>query len=397
MVSVCFYFQVHQPVRMRHYSVFDIGSNSNYFDSRKNREIIKKIGRKCYLPANKVILELIKSHNENFRISYSITGVALDQFEQYFPEVIDSFQKLADTGCVEFLSETYHHTLAYLYSKPEFFNQVRLHKRKIKSLFGKNPTVFRNTELIYSNALAKDIEGMGFKGITAEGAKNVLGQRSPNFIYTPARCKNIKILLKNYRLSDDIAFRFSNKSWKEYPLTPEKFAGWVNKANGSVVNLFLDYETFGEHQWASTGIFKFLKAVPKKILRDNNNFMTPSEVIKAYEPSGRIDVRNPVSWADAERDLSAWTGNQMQQYALSKLYNIEKKIISTKNKKLIDDWRKLQISDHFYYMCTKWFSDGDVHKYFNPYDSPYDSFIIFMNILNDIKLRTKNKKIYKQK
>lgn len=392
MVTTCFYFQVHQPLRMKHYSVFDIGNNSDYFDNKKNRDVMRKVGKKCYLPANKILLELLNKYDGKFKASYSITGVALEQFEQYYPEVLESFQRLSDTGNVEFLSETYHHTLSYFYSKPEFFKQVELHKKKIKELFGATPKVFRNTELIYNNELAMDIEKMGFKGILAEGADHVLGWRSPNFVYSPVTCNKIKLLMKNYKLSDDIAFRFSNSDWKEYPLTTGKFAQWVNEINGNghTVNLFMDYETFGEHQWATTGIFRFLKKLPEEILKHpDNNFMTPSEVIEAYEPMDKIDVHLPVSWADVERDMTAWTGNKMQQSAIQEIYKIERQIMDSKDKKLIDDWRKLQTSDHFYYMCTKWFADGDVHKYFNPYDSPYDSFIAFMNVLNDIKLRAK--------
>lgn len=390
MVSICFYFQVHQPSRMKRYSVFDIGNHSNYFDTEKDREIVKKVGKKCYLPTNKLLLDLIKRHNGKFKISYSITGVALDQFEAYYPEVIESFKELAKTGCVEFLTETYYHSLSFLKSKSEFTEQIIMHQKKTQELFGQKPTVFRNTELIYNNELAMEIEKMGFKGILAEGADHILGWRSPNFLYQPSTGGNIKILLKNYKLSDDIAFRFSNSEWKEYPLTTNKFAQWVNavNGNGNVINLFMDYETFGEHQWATTGIFRFLESLPSEILKHpDNSFMTPSEVVETYPAMGKLDVHLPVSWADVERDLSAWTGNKMQDSALHEVYQIEEAVKSTGDAKLLNDWRKLTTSDHYYYMCTKWFADGDVHKYFNPYDSPYDSFIAFMNVLNDIKER----------
>ncbi len=389
MVSVCFYFQVHQPMRLRSYSVFEIGHHNNYFDDQKNRAIMEKIAGKCYIPANNTILELIRKTDGKFKVAYSLSGVFLDQIEMFAPHVLDSFKKLADTGCVEMLDETYHHSLSYLYSKDEFKEQVQMHSRKIRNLFGQKPKVFRNTELIYNNELAAYIEKMGYKGIVAEGADHILQWRSPNFLYTPKTASNIKLLLKNYRLSDDIAFRFSEKSWAEHPLTAPKFANWVNQinGNGNVVNLFMDYETFGEHQWADKGIFEFLRHLPEEIMKHpHNDFVTPSESIKRYEAFGELDYHNFVSWADIERDLSAWLGNKMQQEALREIYVLEQSVKATRNPELIDKWRRLQTSDHFYYMCTKWFNDGDVHKYFNPYDSPYEAFITFMNILNDFRI-----------
>ena len=396
MVSVCMYFQVHQPYRMRHYPVFDIGHKDDYFDEEKNREICLKVANKCYLPANRIILELIKNSNGRFRCAYSITGVALEQFQEYAPEVIQSFKELAATGCVEFLSETYYHSLAYLQSKEEFRCQVKMHSELIEKLFGQKPKVFRNTELIYNNELANYIERMGYMGILSEGADHILGWRSPNFIYTPATCKNIKLLMKNYKLSDDIAFRFSNRGWEEWPLTSEKYANWISSVNGNgeVINLFMDYETLGEHQWEDTGIFEFLKSFPFRVLEHNDNdFITPTEAIQRYEARDYIDIHNFVSWADIERDLSAWLGNRMQENAIHSLYALRSKVLASNDSKLIDSWRKLQTSDHLYYMCTKWFADGDVHKYFNPYDSPYESFIAYMNILSDIEARIKAAKL----
>jgi len=392
MVSVCFYFQVHQPPRLRQYKVFDIGQNHDYFDHKKNEDILKKIEAKCYLPANRLMLDLINMHSGKFKISYSITGLALEQMEQHAPEVIKSFQQLADTGCVEFLSETYYHSLSFLFSKPEFIEQVRMHGKKIKELFGQKPTVFRNTELIFNNEMAKFVECLGYRGMLAEGADHILGWRSPAFLYKPVSTKKMKVLLKNYKLSDDIAFRFSNPSWEEHPLTVPKYARWINACNGNghVVNLFMDYETFGEHQWATTGIFRFLKQLPGEILKHpDNDFVTPSEAFERYPHAGEIDVKNTVSWADVERDLSAWLGNSMQRFAAEQLYKLREPVLESGDKKLIEDWRKLTTSDHLYYMCTKWFADGDVHKYFNPYDSPYDGFIAFMNILNDMSARLK--------
>ena len=394
MASVCFYFQVHQPFRLKRYQLFNIGHDRDYFndyqnDRLSNEKILHKVAGKCYLPANAVMLDLLNQHPE-FKISYSLSGVFLDQIEKYSPETLESFQKLVKTGRVEILDETYYHSLSFLYSKDEFRKQVEMHREKVKKLFGVEPTAFRNTELIYNNELGNFIEGMGYKAILAEGADHVLGWRSPNFLYRPKGTKQIKLLLKNYKLSDDIAFRFSSKEWNEHPLTAPKFANWVSQVNGNgnVVNLFMDYETFGEHQWEDTGIFNFLRHMPGEILKNpDNNFMTPTEAALKYPAVAELDVHNFMSWADVERDLSAWLSNSMQWEAAHKLYELEPKVLETNDETLISDWRRLQTSDHLYYMCTKWFNDGDVHKYFNPYDSPYDAFISFMNVLNDLKLR----------
>ncbi|MEN6465994.1 MAG: glycoside hydrolase family 57 protein [Syntrophaceae bacterium] len=386
MPSVCFCFEVHQPNRLRNYTFFDINQNHHYWDDEKNREILDKVSEKCYLPANRVMLELINRFEGQFRISYSVTGVLLDQLEAYRPDVLESFVDLAKTGCVEFVNETYYHTLAFLFSQREFKEQVILHKKKITSLFGQVPKTFRNTEMIYNNDLARLIESMGYRMVLTEGADQILGWRSPNFVYQPAGSVKLKCLLKNYRLSDDIAFRFSNHDWDEFPLTAEKFAHWVHNIDGSgeVINLFMDYETFGEHQWSETGIFEFLKALPEKVLAHPHfRFQTPAEVEKSYGPVAQLDVPQFISWADVERDLTAWLGNHMQNDAIRTLFGLETKVKRKKDPELLDAWRKLQTSDHFYYMCTKWFADGDVHKYFNPYESPYDGYINFMNVLAD--------------
>ncbi|MBT3406963.1 polysaccharide deacetylase family protein [Candidatus Woesearchaeota archaeon] len=392
MVSICFYFQVHQPMRLRNYTIFDIGKKEDYFDDEKNLEICRKITRKCYLPMNKLLLDLINKYNGKFKISFSISGVALEQFETYAPEVLESFKALAKTGQVEFLSETYYHSLSYLYSKDEFKEQVEMHKKKIKKLFKQTPKVFRNTELIYNNEMANYVEKLGYTGILAEGWDKILGWRSPNFLYKPKGTKNMKVMLKNYRLSDDIAFRFSNKGWNEWPLSVDKFSKWLNAANGdgNLVNLFMDYETFGEHQWEDTGIFNFMQQLPEELLsHKDNEFVTVSEALKKYDTVGELDCHQMLSWADLERDLSAWLGNRMQQDSIKRLYDLEKDVKATKDKELIEKWRKLTTSDHFYYMCVKYFSDGDVHKYFSPYDNPYDSFIIFSNVMNDLIIRVK--------
>lgn len=392
MVAVCFYFQVHQPYRMRKYPLFDIGRNSDYFDNEKNFSIMRKVAEKCYLPTNRLILDLINKTNGKFRVSYSITGLALDQFQEYAPEVIKSFQDLVDTGYVELLDETYYHSLAFLYSQKEFREQVKLHGKKIKEIFNYKPKIFRNTELIYNNYLAYIAEQMNYKGVLVEGADYILGWRSPNFLYKSLGTKRIKLLLKNYRLSDDIAFRFSERSWSGWPLTADKYAYWINavNGNGNVVNLFMDYETFGEHQWEDTGIFNFLRFLPREILKNPDNcFMTPSEAVNSFDPVAELDIPQIVSWADIERDLSAWLGNSMQKSAIQNLYQLGEEIKKTGDEKILEDWRRLQAADHFYYMCTKWFNDGDVHKYFNVYDRPHDSFIAFMNILTDLRIRLK--------
>jgi alpha-amylase len=389
MPSVCFYFQVHQPLRLRHYTVFD--KNHQYFDEQKNAAVCKKVANKCYLPANRLILELIRRFDGRFRVAYSITGVLLEQIQRYSPEVMSTFDALAETGCVEFLAETYYHSLSFLYSRDEFVEQINKHAEAIAYFFGQKPRVFRNTELIYNNELAALIQSMGqFDAIITEGADHILGHRSPNFLYRPANCDKLKLLLKNYSLSDDIAFRFSNRDWPEWPLTADKFARWISRVNGNgnVVNLFMDYETFGEHQWEDTGIFSFVRHLPERILRPpDNNFKTPSEVVQSYDPVDTVDVPHVISWADTERDLSAWLGNAMQSSAIHELYRLERKIKGTDDEMIIADWRRLQASDHFYYMCTKYFADGDVHKYFNPYDSPYDSYINFMNVLDNLQSR----------
>jgi alpha-amylase len=389
MASVVFYFQVHQPFRLRRYTIFN--SDANYFDDRRNEAICRKVAGKCYLPTNRTIKELIDRHEGLFRVSYSLTGTIIQQLQQWAPEVLQSFIDLARTGCVEFIAETYYHSLAFLYSRQEFIAQTRMHRKLMADMFGQEPKIFRNTELTYNNDVAKVVEDMGFDAILTEGADHILGYRSPNFIYNPPNCANLRMLMKNYRLSDDVAFRFSNRTWSEWPLTAEKFTGWVDQINGNgyVCNLFMDYETFGEHQWADTGIFEFLRALPGKILATGkNDFLTVSQAIRRYPSVGEVDVPHMISWADTERDISAWLGNSMQANALHDVYALAELVLATEDPALVNDWRKLQTSDHFYYMCTKWFADGDVHKYFNPYESPYDAYINYMNILDNIRSRT---------
>ena len=387
MKTVCLYFQVHQPWRLKVYRFFNIGKDHNYLDDFTNRAIMQKVARQCYLPMNALLLKLIKENKGAFKCSFSITGSAVEQFRAYAPEVLDSFRALAETGCVEFLAETYSHSLAALSSKEDFVEQVKLHSKMIKEEFGKKPVAFRNTELIYSDAIGEMVSELGFKTILAEGAKHVMGWKSPNFIYTNAIDNRLRVLLRNYKLSDDIAFRFSNQGWDQYPLTAEKFAQWISEENGEVINLFMDYETFGEHQKATTGIFDFVKALPKAILKQPEVcFATVSEAAKAYQPVGVLHCPHVMSWADEERDVTAWLGNELQNEAFSKLYALKDKVKSLKNADFEYVWNFMQTSDHFYYMATKWLSDGDVHSYFNPYGSSYEAFINYMNVLSDFEI-----------
>ena len=394
MLTVCPYFHVHQPYRIKRYRVFDIGKDNQYFNDSSetdlnNQWIVEKVANKSYRPTNAILQELLDTHPD-FRFALSFSGTVLDQFEAYAPDVLESFQRLVATGRVEILADTYHHSLAFFYSVPEFERQVTMHRERIQSLFGQTPKVFRNTELSYRNDLAKWCDDNGYLGIMAEGWDPILGWRSPNYVYQPVGCNNIKVLLKNYKLSDDIAFRFGNQGWESYPLSADTFASWVHDhhGNGHTVNLFMDYETFGEHQWEDTGIFQFLRALPETLSRHSDTgFKTPTETIMSYDAVGEIDVPDVLTWADTDRDLTAWVGNDIQRDAIDAIYRLEEEVLATKHPELIEIWRKLQTSDHYYYMCTKWFNDGDVHAYFSPYQSPYDAYIAFMNALSDLQLR----------
>ncbi len=393
--SICLYFQVHQPTRLRLYRFFDIGKDSHYYDDFANRTILRRVAQKCYLPMNQLMLELLNQYKGKFKIAFSISGSALEQFQRFAPEVLDSFRALAATGRVEFLAETYYHSLASLGSDSEFRHQVQKHAAKIEELFGVKPTAFRNTELIYSNSIGEVVYDMGYKTILTEGARHIMGWRSPNFVYTGATQPRVKLLLRNYSLSDDIAFRFSNKGWNMWPLSAEKYVGWVKESakDGDVVNLFMDYETFGEHQSAESGIFEFMKALPAAVIKDGTfGFATPSEVVKKYKPVADLDVEDPISWADEERDVTAWLGNELQSEAFKKVYAMKEKLAIVNDGDLYEDWGHLQESDHFYYMCTKFFSDGEVHKYFNPYDTPYEAFINYMNVISDFQIRLDEKR-----
>ena len=388
--SICLYFQVHQPTRLRLYRFFDIGKDSHYYDDFANRTILRRVAQKCYLPMNQLMLELIKQNKGKFKIAYSISGSALDQFQRFCPEVIDSFKALAATGRVEFLAETYYHSLASIGSDSEFKHQVAKHAAKIEELFGVKPVAFRNTELIYSNSIGEIVYEMGYKTMLTEGARHIMGWQSPNYVYTAETQPKLKLLLRNYVLSDDIAFRFAQNK-----VTAQQYVGWMkdNAKEGDIVNLFMDYETFGEHQSADSGIFEFMRALPEAVIKDGTfGFVTPSEATKKYKPVSDIAVEDPISWADEERDITAWLGNELQSEAFTKVYAMKEKLAIVNDPDLYEDWGHLQESDHFYYMCTKFFSDGEVHKYFNPYDTPYEAFINYMNVISDFQIRLDEKR-----
>ncbi|MGI5828071.1 MAG: glycoside hydrolase family 57 protein [Patescibacteria group bacterium] len=393
MAAINFYFHAHQPWRLRKYDVFSIGKDHNYFhddiDNDLNRKVIEKVASKCYLPMNNLLLHLLNKHPD-FAVSFSISGVFLDQLERFAPNVLETFKKLVETNRVEFIAETYYHSLAGIYSQKEFFEQIDAQISRIRNLFNKNPQVFRNTELVYSNDIAKLVAEYGFKGMLAEGVDRYLHWRKPNFVYQAKDLPGFKLLLKNYRLSDDIAFRFSQRSWSEWPLTAEKFHSWLDQDGivGEVINLFMDYETFGEHQWKDTGIFSFFEKLVDNIVLDNKHFFTtPTRSFELFETKDVYDVPELTSWADTERDLSAWRGNTIQWDALETIYSLEDAVRNTQDLQLLHDWRSLQTSDHYYYMCTKWWNDGDVHAYFSPMDSPYDAYCRFNNALADLMWR----------
>ncbi len=411
--SVVLYFQLHQPHRLRRFSVFD--SRADYFDEARNAEICRKVAEKCYRPATRLLLDLARRHQGKFRLSFSVSGTALEQLEAHAPDVVQLLRDLAGTGCCEFLGETYYHSLASLYSSQEFAEQIDLHSRKVELLLGARPTVFRNTELIYSNQLAawvaqmRDAQGKPrFLGCLCEGTDALLDGRPPGTVYTPPGAlvgregAPFGLLLKNYALSDDIAFRFGERQRAGSPLTPQEFAGKITGMDGTVCNLFMDYETFGEHQWADTGIFEFLSHLPEAVLAPGTNeFLTPGEALRRHPPAAVYDVPTPISWADTHRDLSAWCGNAMQAGALKEMFGMEKGVktryaagMSSADPEqrhaawqLLADWRRLTTSDHYYYMATKPAEDGQVHQYFSPYESPYDSYINFMNVLDHLKGR----------
>lgn len=392
--NICLYFQVHQPRRLSHFRFFDIDTSAGYFNDQMNFSIMRRIARQCYLPANLMLLRLIHEYPQ-LRITFSISGIALEQMELYAPEVIETFRMLAQTGSVEFLSETYYHSLSFLAGRHEFETQVRQHQIIMKRLLGVEPAVFRNTELIYADNLGRVLEEMGFKGTLLEGAEQVIGYRNPNHLYEAYGAPNLRLLLRNYRLSDDIAFRYSNHKWGEWPLTAAKYMHWLEQLHGSneLINLGMDYETFGEHQSARSGIFRFLEELLRRLAESRSvNLVTPSEAIERLRPATYLPVPYYSSWADRERDLSAWLGNDLQKDAHESLLALAPEIYEQSSEELLHHWRQLQTSDHFYYMSTKKYDDGGVHSYFSPYDSPYEAFMNYMNVLTDLRLRVRDHK-----
>ncbi len=398
--AIVLYLLMHQPYRVNPYTIFDVANRSNYFegaaweDKRNNEFIFRKVCEKSYYPTLRLFEEIV-AEQPQFKLSLSLSGTIIDQMLAWEPNLIEIVKRLVSSGNCEIVAENYYHSLSFFYDKQEFEQQVELHKQKMTELFGVAPTAFRNTEMSYNNDIAYWADQAGYQTILSEGWDPILGWRSPNFVYRPAHTENIKLLTKNYKLSDDLAFRFGNKSWEEWPLSTEKYVSWLNTAwDQPLINLFMDFETFGEHQWSDTGIFDFLRNLPREWLKDpNHTYMTVTEAAHAFEPQDVIDTPYTVTWADTERDLTAWLGNDMQKNAIRALYDLGSQIKMSGDEDLLQDWRKLQTSDHFYYMCTKWFSDGDVHAYFSPYTSPYEAFITFMNSFQDIRSRLARKGI----
>lgn len=395
MRALTLYLHIHQPYRYRQFSVFDLAKNHNYWQDpdpygrQNNQRIFEKVAEKSYRPMLTTIEKNLNKH-KGFKISLSITGTWLDQATEFAPDLIRKLQHLVKTGRVEIVAETYYHSLAFFYHRAEFEAQVKQHRRRIQELFNFTPTAFRNTELAYNDELAAWAESAGFKVILAEGWDKILGWRSPNHIYRPAGCKDLRLLLKNYRLSDDLAFRFSNRGWSEWPLTVEKYQAWLNDdaLRGPLINLFMDFETFGEHQWADTGIFRFFdQLVSSWLAVYDNHFLTVSEAAAALDPTAEISMPETITWADTERDLSAWASNVMQSEATTSLYALRDQILKTGDPDLIEDFRRLTTSDHAYYMCTKYWNDGDVHAYFSAYSSPYEAFMYYLNVLRDLEYR----------
>lgn len=389
MRAICLNFQIHQPFRFRRYRFFDIGNDHYYYDDYSNETILRKMADHAYLPANQILLDLIKKYKDKFKVSFTISGIALEQLELYAPEVLDSFIDLAETGQVEFVAEPYAHSLVALKSPEVFKSQVEKHMDMIEKYFGQRPSVLCNSEKVYSDEIGDIAAEMGFKAMLTEGAKHILGWKSPNYLYCSASNPRLKLLMRNFQLSDDLSFRFSNQAWSEYPLTPGKFVDWLNDdKKNEVINLFMDYEVFGVYQPESSGIFKFLEELPKMVLKTAGmKFATPSELADDLQPIAPVSVSHPISWSNEERDLSVWLGNELQQEAFDKLYRLQQKMINVTEPELVKDWEYLQVSNHFYYMNTRFFIDGHAQRNYNPFESPYEAFINYMNVLSDFELR----------
>ncbi len=389
MRAICLNFQVHQPFRFRRYRFFDIGNDHYYYDDYSNETILRKAADRSYLPTNKILLKLIRKYKGSFKVSFSLSGIALEQFELYAPEVLDSFIELAETGQVEFLAEPYAHSLVSIKNPEMFRQQVEKHSAMIQKYFGMQPKVLHNTEKIYSDDIGMMAADMGFNAMITEGPKHVLAWKSPNFLYCSAVNPRLKLLLRNFQLSDDLSFRFGNQNWSEYPLTSEKFVAWLTaNPKDEVINLFMEYDVFGGVQAESTGIFNFLTELPEVVSKHSKlKFATPSEVVEALQPVSMVSVPHPISWSNEERDLSIWLGNELQQEAFNKLYQLESRVKQVDDHALLKDWEYLQVCNHFYYMNTKFFTDGGQHKVYNPFSSPYEAFINYMNVLSDFELR----------
>ncbi|MFW6110645.1 MAG: glycoside hydrolase family 57 protein [Thermoproteota archaeon] len=404
MTDIVFVFEVHQPHRLRQNFFWEHKAAQRmkkdelfnyYFDRMVDKEIFLRASKKCYLPSNQILLNAIdeyKKSKKQVKVAFSISGVFLEQCEMFHQDLLESFKQLAETGCVEFLGQTYYHSLASLYpDRVEFTEQVKMHQQTMKDLLGYTPEVFENTELIYNNAIAKTVEKLGYKGIFTEGIKRILKGKSPNYLYTPKNCRKIKVLLRNYELTDDLGFRFSAKWWSEWPLTADKYASWLSATPGQCINLFPDYETFGEHQWPETGIHEFLRHLPGNILdRWNLRMSTPSEVIENYCPVGEIDVSElgeTISWADIERDTSCWLGNTMQWAYYTAVKRLEPLLREVNDEDFLEIWRYLQTSDHLYYMFTSGGGPGEVHSYFSPFDFPTDAFVTAHSAVLDFENR----------
>jgi alpha-amylase len=404
LTDIVFIFEVHQPHRLKKDFFWENRLFKRlkkeeffnyYFNHELDREIFERACKKCYFPSNQILLDLIDKHKRDKRqvkFSFSISGVFLEQCEMLNKDLLESFKQLAETGCVEFLNQTYYHSLASIYpEKGEFVEQVKMHRQTVKDLLGYTPQVFENTELIYNNTIAKTIEELGFTGIFTEGTERILHGKSPNHLYKPKDCKKLKVLLRNYKLTDDIGFRFSARWWNEWPLTADKYASWLAATPGQCINIFPDYETFGEHHWPETGIHDFLRHLPREILKWwHLRMSTPSEVIEKYEPTGEIDVPElggTVSWADLERDTSCWLGNTMQWAYFTSVKRLEPLLKEADDKDFLRIWRYFQTSDHLYYMFTAGGAPGEVHSYFSPFNNPVDAYVTAQAAILDFENR----------
>lgn len=389
MKSVCFYFTIHQPYRLKRYRFFDIGNDHYYYDDFADDDIITRLANTSYIPMADTLLDMIKKTNGGFKCSICISGTAIEQLQMYVPEFIDKLRQLADTGCVEFLSGTYAHSLASLEDPEEFLREVKMHDDLIQSLFGKRPTVFANTELIYDDDIALLIKSMGFNTAVTDGAKHILGWKSPNYVYSAATAPDLKLLLTNDKLAEDISRNFNNPEWDEYPLTADKYIRWIASLpeEEQVINLYLSMDTFGSFLPGYTGIFDFMKALPAFGNESGVEFTTPSDVVAKLKPVGELSIPYPISDIDEARDVSAWKGNELQREALNKLYGVAERVNMCSDRRLKQDWEYLQSSDHFYYMSTKNMADGADHAAFSPYDSPFAAFTNYMNVLADFLVR----------